>query len=355
MCVFVCVCLCVLCFVLAKATDAARKRRRRSGDQPARAQNQSVAARAARAKRAQCSAGLRVARTALPEFETNIEALVGQPHRLGAVATCTHCAARYWPEERTTSGKFTLCCMEGRVHGALPLLLDHSDDYERLLQGQGRDAQDSKLFLDNIRMYNNRFAMTSVSAKFESKDLAKGAGPHAIVLQGALHHSISPLLPGQNAAPAFAQVYMYDAEAQLDTRLKFCPSSGHKFSHIQDRRIMIRLQRVLEEDNPPPRLFQVAHDRLREEEKKHPEAKTAFKIVLAADPSSSEVDKRRFALPSSEEVAIIVDAADKKRDILLQLRPEQLMPRIRWGFSPFTRHTASTFLWPTHSAFRRPR
>ena len=86
---------------------------------------------------------------------------------------------------------------------------------------------------------------------------------------------------------------------------------------------MIRLQRMLEEDNPLPRLFQVAHDRLREEEKKHPEAKTAFKIVLAADPSSCEVDKRRFALPSSEEVAIIVDATDKKRDILLQLRPEQ--------------------------------
>ena len=309
-----------VCFVLAKVKDAARKRRQRCGDQPARAPSQSAAARTKRKQRSKsCLAGPRVARTALPEFESDIEALVGQPHRLGAVATCTHCAARYWPEERTTSGKFTLCCMEGRVHGALPLLLDHSDDYERLLQGQGRDAQDSKLFLDNIRMYNNRFAMTSVSAKFESKDLAQGAGHQAIVLQGALHHRISPLLSEKDAAPAFAQVYMYDAEAQLDIRLKFRPSSGHKFSDIQDRRIMIRLQRMLEEDNPLPRLFQVAHDRLREEEKKHPEAKTAFKIVLAADPSSCEVDKRRFALPSSEEVAIIVDATDKKHDILLQL------------------------------------
>ena len=95
---------------------------------------------------------------------------------------------------------------------------------------------------------------------------------------------------GTERRPCLCSSIHSDAEDQLDTRLKFRPSSGHKFSDIQ----------------PAQR-------------KKYPEAKTAFKVLLAADPSSCEVDKRRFALPSSEEVAIIVDATDKKHDILLQL------------------------------------
>ncbi len=203
-----------------------------------------------------------LARLPLPRTEAEIEALVGPMHSLGPIEVCTHCSARFWPEEKTME-KFNLCCMGGRVHGSMPPLLDHPVELEALLDGT---TSESKQFLDNARVYNNRMAFASTACRFKEAYDSPGAarGPMPVVLQGALYHKISALLPPNDKVPAFAQVYIYDTDNELKNRLKFNLSKGSKKKIDKlDFALTEKLQNLMHKYNPFVPMFKSALERLR--------------------------------------------------------------------------------------------
>ncbi|KAL3616055.1 hypothetical protein CASFOL_040349 [Castilleja foliolosa] len=76
---------------------------------------------------------------------------------------CEHCAALFWFAERATCGstilspKYTHCCKRGAIR--LPLPVRPPDLLRQLF--------DNDRFMENIRAYNNMFAMTSFGAQID--------------------------------------------------------------------------------------------------------------------------------------------------------------------------------------------
>ncbi|KAH9102900.1 hypothetical protein AeMF1_020636 [Aphanomyces euteiches] len=69
-------------------------------------------------------------------------------------------------------------------------------------------------FAENSRKLNALFAYTSVG----TKELDLGRGPPTYKIQGQLVHNIGSYLPPDGKAPSFAQVYVLDAQEQLELR-----------------------------------------------------------------------------------------------------------------------------------------
>jgi len=90
---------------------------------------------------------------------------------------CKYCKAQLWYNERVekcnTSKKvqFSLCCQKGKVQ--LPLLKKSPNLLEALLNGEDHR---SKLFLQNIRVYNSMFSFTSIGGKIDAS-MNNDSGP----------------------------------------------------------------------------------------------------------------------------------------------------------------------------------
>ena len=82
-------------------------------------------------------------------------------------------------------------------------------------------------FQQNIRSYNNAVSFTSLGVKLDRAicNTLDTAGVYTFRIQGALHHSMSSLLPPPGERPRFAQVYMFDsAQEQLDLHSETHPN-----------------------------------------------------------------------------------------------------------------------------------
>jgi hypothetical protein len=73
----------------------------------------------------------------------------------------------------------------------------------------------SNHFLTNIRSYNSAFQMASSRIR---QDPNITSGTHSFRVSGRIHHMIGPLLPGDGQEHAFAQIYMYDSDADANAR-----------------------------------------------------------------------------------------------------------------------------------------
>jgi hypothetical protein len=192
----------------------------------------------------------------LPSTEAELEELV-PIHSLSPVQNCPHCEARCWPEECTKKKVFTDCCLNGQLHGAIPPLIPHPDELESLLAGT---TDESRLFLNNTRTYNNRFAFASIVGKFrDQKDLA-GTGVSPVVLQGSLCHKISPLSPLASGSAAFGQVYFLDDETALKHRLSLNQLAGSSNRARQDESNMRVITTIMEQINPFVKWFKCAKE-----------------------------------------------------------------------------------------------
>ena len=89
---------------------------------------------------------------------------------------CQHCQALLLPSESPQ-----MCCRDGLVD--IPCLEPAQPEIMHLLATE-------KGFLDNVVMYNNMLAFTSMGC--HSADSMPSIAPH-FKLQGALHHFIGPL------------------------------------------------------------------------------------------------------------------------------------------------------------------
>ena len=69
-------------------------------------------------------------------------------------------------------------------------------------------------FMDNIRAYNQMFAMTSFGATVDNS-INTGGAPYVFRVSGQIYHFIGSFCPLGNNNPRFLQMYVYDTDHEV--------------------------------------------------------------------------------------------------------------------------------------------
>ncbi|KAL1663915.1 hypothetical protein GGF50DRAFT_10983, partial [Schizophyllum commune] len=156
-------------------------------------------------------------------------------------AKCPFCNAAHWIEEKTAGNmqqpQFGMCCQKGQVR--IPPLSEPPQALRDLLEGMTREAVQ---FRENIAQYNAALAFTSVGVQVDSRVNHVGRGQPVFRIHGELKHWSGSLMPSENHAPAYAQLYVIDPHAALQYRMQ---RNGNLDEHT-----MAILQQMLEDVNP---------------------------------------------------------------------------------------------------------
>jgi len=203
---------------------------------------------------------------------------------------CRHCKAFKFKTEPPG-----FCCKEGRLT-VLDLPPDPPEVLLSLYTGEKREA-----FLGHITQYNSSMAMASIGCT--EKD--HGGWNPTFKIQGKMYHSIGALLPSEAQAPAFAQIYFYDSELELEHRRSIFGSLRKDI--LQD------LQHVLHEHNTYVRSFKQALDHKNE-------YTDDVRVVLHSDKTPMGAHPRTYNAPTASEVAVIATKNVGERDIIVWLR-----------------------------------
>ena len=144
--------------------------------------------------------------------------------------------------------------------------------------------------MENIRAYNQMFAMTSLGAKIDTS-INMGRGPYVFKISGQIYHRIGSMLPEENEDPQFLQLYIYDTENEVANRLESFQRSGHGLRAD----IVESLIGILDEHNELVQLFRTARNKM--EEANIPQ----FKVRLFG-----VVGSRQHELPAGDSIGAIV-------------------------------------------------
>ena len=198
--------------------------------------------------------------------------------------TCHHCKARFWYDERVSNSRrraeYHKCCNGGKVK------LDTRADYPEYIKNLFTDRH----FMENIRAYNQMFAMTSLGAEIDNS-INMGRGPYVFKISGQIYHRIGSMCPEQNGRPQFLQLYIYDTENEVANRLENFQRSGHGLRSD----IVENLIGILDDHNELVQLFRTARNKM--EEADIPQ----FKIRLFG-----VVGSRQHELPAGDSIGAIV-------------------------------------------------
>lgn len=217
-------------------------------------------------------------------------------HFLGGMSTmCSDCNALMWVQERSEGGvstaRFQLCCGLGRyvvesfqpTPGLISNLLRNND-------------QRSKEFKSHIRSYNNALSFVSMGVNLDSSVQNSRGGAYAFRIHGSIYHRIGSLLPSENAAPSFAQIYVYDAENEINNR--------HRVASHVDINTLADLQTLMHDINPIVRDFKTMNQYLIENPDQVADVTMVFRAEGLPDP-------RRYNSPTtSTEVGILILGSD---------------------------------------------
>ena len=164
-----------------------------------------------------------------------------------------------------------------------------------------------RAFRERIRAYNCALAFASLGANLD-KGLANAKqGVYTFRIHGVVYHSIGQLLPKDNEAPKYAQIYIHDgtADAEAENRLQ----------HLGDASLpeMRLLQQLLHENNPYVSFFRQGIEVMR---------KQGHQDVRMVIRSEGTPDSRRYNTPTAPEVAVIMPGVGygeeaSSRDIVL--------------------------------------
>lgn len=72
--------------------------------------------------------------------------------------------------------------------------------------------------MENIRAYNQMFAMNSFGATVDNT-VNHGRGPYVFKVSGQIDHRIGSLCPTGDDDPKFWQLYIYDTHNEVQNRL----------------------------------------------------------------------------------------------------------------------------------------
>lgn len=165
---------------------------------------------------------------------------------------CEYCNAYFWYAERLKGHdscgktKYNQCCKGGRVR--LPTPREPPTLIRRLFT--------MRHFMDNIRAYNQMFAMTSFGAKVDDS-INNGNGPFVFKVAGQISHRMGSLCPLEDNNPRFLQMYIYDTENEIENRLRHFRKDKREDLNPE---IVQQLICLLNEHNDLVRLFRTARD-----------------------------------------------------------------------------------------------
>lgn len=137
------------------------------------------------------------------------------------VHVCSYCKAEFWWSERNIAGSrqddpvYNQCCRKEAV--VLPIPLMPPPYILGLLQ--------NKHYMDNIRVYNSMFSMTSFGAKVD-ETVNRHAGPYTFKVSGQICHRIGSFCPEGSNIPRFLQLYLYDTDNEVGNRLRIFKDDG---------------------------------------------------------------------------------------------------------------------------------
>ncbi|PWA81647.1 helitron helicase-like domain-containing protein [Artemisia annua] len=169
---------------------------------------------------------------------------------------CQDCNALFWLQEKRTgmpasaAPQYRRCCAGGRV------VLRTYAEYPAYIV----DLYSDRHFMDNIRAYNQMFAMTSFGATVDNS-VNTGRGPYVFRVSGQIYHWIGGFCPSGDGNPRFLQMYVYDTDHEVRHRMSHFDSHERR---ILREDIIEGLIEFLNENNRLVHLFRTARDKLRE-------------------------------------------------------------------------------------------
>ena len=200
---------------------------------------------------------------------------------------CPKCHAYRWKEERPG-----FCCEKGRIK--LNDLPEPPAEIQQLYES-------GNSFLNSLRSFNNALAMASIGCE---EMVIPGFNP-TFKIQGKVYHRIGALLPNQCEEPKFAQIYFHDTDHEVSNRLQ------HN-QHLPTNALQT-LQQCIHRVNP----YVLSIKAALEYATSHPEVQ----MLLTANRKPSNEHRRRYNLPTTSEVAVILPGEQTSNlDVVLQTR-----------------------------------
>ncbi|KAJ9559006.1 hypothetical protein OSB04_013620 [Centaurea solstitialis] len=165
---------------------------------------------------------------------------------------CQFCNACFWYAERLKGHdsygqtKYNRCCKGGRIR--LPFPREPPQLIKKLFE--------DRHFMENIRAYNQMFAMTSFGAKLDNS-INSGRHPYVFKVEGQISHWIGSLCPPDDQNCRFLQMYVYDTANEVSNRLRHF----HKGEYTDLKsEIVEALIHVFDKSNALVKLFRTARD-----------------------------------------------------------------------------------------------
>ncbi|KAA6362554.1 MAG: putative ATP-dependent DNA helicase PIF1, partial [Streblomastix strix] len=200
---------------------------------------------------------------------------------------CKYCGASYFKCELTGSGlnKHSLiCCQNGKIQ--LDQQKEPPEPLKSLYLGTNNN---SKHFIQNIRLYNSQLAFAS----FEATIPDMGPGPPVVIVHGQIYHRLGPWNASIGYQPRFAQLYMIDTKEATKQRLNSIQNSSLKFD------LMLQLGNMINKYN------------------QHALNLKQLNVVANNAPQinvqpvlTKETDPRTYNLPESDEIAAVFQGVE---------------------------------------------
>ncbi|PWA56084.1 helitron helicase-like domain-containing protein [Artemisia annua] len=124
-------------------------------------------------------------------------------------------------------------------------------------QGYIKELFQDRHFMENIRAYNQIFAMTSLGAELD-ESVNRGRGPYVFKVSGKIYHWIGSVCPEVNKEQKFLQLYIYDTANKVKNRLEHFKNTESRIR----RDIVKNLIQILDNHNQFLRLFRTARDKM---------------------------------------------------------------------------------------------
>ena len=216
---------------------------------------------------------------------------------------CLDCGALHWLAEKYVSSSqcnpmFRRSCYEGQVH--LLALEAPPDPLHTLLTSNNHDG---KSFQEDIWKYNCALAFTLLGVN-KDHSINHGCGQPVFQICGELCHRSGALVPSGDKPPQYAQLYVYEPRAALQSRM----AQNQSLSEI----IMHGLQDMLLQHHQYAPVFKHAHEILCEYDGLIEDAEVHLRVAPG-------LDKQQYNLPTADEVAVILPGSQSKApwDIVL--------------------------------------
>ena len=154
--------------------------------------------------------------------------------------------------------------------------------------------------MDNIRAYNSSMAFASFAANIEHPP---GRGPYCFRIHGAIYHRASTELHPAQGNPSFGQLYIIESNLATDFRMQI--------NSNLDEELLGNLDTLMREINPYSAAYKLLHEVERTEQKSAAEENRSPTTVFMVLGISSELDERRYNLPTTaNEVAAVFVSND---------------------------------------------